>query len=357
MRIQEKTIKILHTADIHLGMYPDKGRPWSEERHDALWNVLRRMVQAAEDETDLLLIAGDLFHRQPLLRELKEVNALFQTLSHARVVLIAGNHDCVTPRSRYLDFPWAPSVSFLMGGTEDSVFFEDLNTQVHGFSYRQTEIREPLYDRIKAPCDGRIHILLAHGGDEKHIPVNPGRPASNSFHYAAFGHIHKPELREDLRLAWCGSPEPLDCSDTGVRGYVRAEVSLNQTCLRFVPACTARYIPLTVSVQPDTTREGLAHSLARTMQAKGLSHLYQITLLGERELDMDFGAAPPLPGRVASWNDQTHISLDYERLRALHDRDLLGYFLAQADTLPPGELRDKVIAYGVRACLTEGGRP
>ena len=353
----KKTVRILHTADLHLGMYPDKGRPWSEERHDALWNTFRRIVQTAEAEADLLLIAGDLFHRQPLLRELKEVNALFQTLSHTRVVLIAGNHDCITPQSRYPDFPWASSVSFLMGGTEDSVFFEDLNTVVHGFSYRQTEIREALYDRMRAPGDGRIHILLAHGGDEKHIPVNPGRLASNGFHYAAFGHIHKPELREDLRLAWCGSPEPLDCTDTGARGYVQAEVSLNQTCLRFVPACTARYIPLSVTVRPDTTREGLAHSLAQTMQAKGLSHLYQITLSGERETDMDFSTAPPLPGRVSSWNDRTHIALDYGRLRVLHEKDLLGHFLAQTDTLPPGELREKVMAYGVRACLTQGGRP
>ena len=42
---------------------------------------------------DLLLVAGDLFHRQPLLRELKEVDGLFASLDRTQVVLVAGNHD------------------------------------------------------------------------------------------------------------------------------------------------------------------------------------------------------------------------------------------------------------------------
>ena len=39
-----------------------------------------------EEQTELLLIAGDLFHRQPLLRELKEVDYLFGSLTKTQVV-------------------------------------------------------------------------------------------------------------------------------------------------------------------------------------------------------------------------------------------------------------------------------
>ena len=49
------------------------------------------VTRCEEEQTDVLLIAGDLFHRQPLLRDLKEVNYLFSTLSHTKVVLIAGD--------------------------------------------------------------------------------------------------------------------------------------------------------------------------------------------------------------------------------------------------------------------------
>ena len=350
-------MKILHTADLHLGMHPDKGMPWGEERYEAIWNAFRRIIdQANEEQADLLLIAGDLFHRQPLLRDLKEVNALFDTLTTAQVVLIAGNHDCITARSHYRDFLWSDHVTILADDQMESVYLKDLNVEIHGFSYHQSEIREAMYDHLRVPADGRIHILLGHGGDEKHVPVDKQRLAAAGFHYAALGHIHKPELHDGLRLAWCGSPEPIDCTDVGIRGYILADVTLRQTRLKFIPICTAQYVPLTVTVTPDTTREGLSYSLRQATEKKGLQHIYRITLKGERHPELDLSVPVPLSARIVRWEDQTQTALDYEQLRRIHTDDLLGQFLREIETLPEGPLREKDMAYGVRACLQEGGR-
>lgn len=350
-------MKIIHTADLHLGMHPDKGYPWSDARAEALWDALRRIIQAANDEAaDLLLIAGDLFHRQPLLRDLREVNALLETLETAQVVIIAGNHDHIGPRSHYRDFAWADHVTFLGDTQPESVYLEEIHTEIHGLSYHQAEIRQPLYDRLRAPADGRIHILLGHGGDDRHIPIDHTRLAGAGFHYIALGHIHKPELREDLRLAWCGSPEPIDRTDIGIRGYIVADVTTARTRLRFVPDCTAQYIPLTVTVTPETTRETLRQSLQQAMDQKGRQHIYLLTLQGLRSADLDFATAVPLSGNVIQWTDRTRAALDYDRLRRDHGDDLLGRFLAEMDRLPAGPLRDKAMAYGTRACLQEGGR-
>ena len=51
------------------------------------------LEEARRQQADLLLIAGDLFHRQPLKRELKEVAAGFAAIPDTEIVLIAGNHD------------------------------------------------------------------------------------------------------------------------------------------------------------------------------------------------------------------------------------------------------------------------
>ena len=67
-----------------------------------------------EKRADLLLIAGDLFHRQPLLRELKEVNYLFGTLVDTQVLLIAGNHDYLKKDSFYRTFEWASNVHMIL---------------------------------------------------------------------------------------------------------------------------------------------------------------------------------------------------------------------------------------------------
>ena len=63
-----------------------------------------------------MLIAGDLFHRQPLLRELKELRDLFGTLKATQVVLIAGNHDYLKRDSYYRTFVWGENVHMILGG-------------------------------------------------------------------------------------------------------------------------------------------------------------------------------------------------------------------------------------------------
>ena len=108
-----------------------------------MWNSLERLVKVCEEEqVDLLLIAGDLFHRQPLLRELKEVDYLFSQLTHTKIVFIAGNHDYLKPSSYYLTYQWKSQVYPLLEQTMGFVEFEELGTSVYGFSYGQKEIRE-----------------------------------------------------------------------------------------------------------------------------------------------------------------------------------------------------------------------
>ena len=96
--------------------------------------VLRRScVRAKLRDADCLFIAGDLFHRQPLLRDLKEVNYLFSTIPGVRVVIIAGNHDRIRSNSALMSFTWCPNVTVLMSEDLSSIYFKDLNLEVHGF--------------------------------------------------------------------------------------------------------------------------------------------------------------------------------------------------------------------------------
>ena len=63
-------MRFIHIADVHLGAEPEAGTAYSKRRPDELWETFSEVVSLCEQEqTDLLLIAGDLFHRQPLLRE------------------------------------------------------------------------------------------------------------------------------------------------------------------------------------------------------------------------------------------------------------------------------------------------
>ena len=60
-------------------------------------------------------------------------------------------------------------------------------------------------------------ILLAHGGDESHIPIQREDMLKwSGFDYIALGHIHKPEIIFEDLMAYAGSLEPLDQHRDGI---------------------------------------------------------------------------------------------------------------------------------------------
>ncbi len=140
-------MRFIHMADVHLGAVPDSGCPWSAFRENEIWETFVRVIdQIREEKIELLLIAGDLFHRQPLLRELKEMNSILEMLEHTEVVMIAGNHDHIKKNSYYRTFTWAPHVHMICSQEMDCVELERIQTAVYGCSYHSREIPEPVYD-------------------------------------------------------------------------------------------------------------------------------------------------------------------------------------------------------------------
>ena len=59
-------MRFIHIADVHLGMKPDSGYPWSDKRASEIFETFTKIIDICnEDNIDLLIIAGDLFHKQP----------------------------------------------------------------------------------------------------------------------------------------------------------------------------------------------------------------------------------------------------------------------------------------------------
>lgn len=353
MQFQEDTIlRLIHTADIHLGATPDANMPWSKERSIAIRETFLKILRMAEkNQVDLLLIAGDLFHRQPLQRELKEVNYHFASLTHTRVVIIAGNHDYIRENSPYPDFEWADNVTFLSSATMSSVYFEDINTEVHGFSYHHQEIREPLYDDCRAPSDGRIHILLAHGGDPLHIPIRLQKLAASGFHYVALGHIHQPRIYKNTRLAYCGSPEPLDKTDMGRRGCIVGEVTRNSFRLHWQALAETQYKLHTITTTAETTQSAMLDLVREELNAHPRD-IYRIRLTGFRdpELTFDLGWIRKA-GRVVEVTDETIPAYDLPALLKEHNHDLISQYIRALGKEGASETETKALYYGLRALL------
>ena len=285
-------MKFIHIADVHLGAQPDAGTAYSKERPAELWDTFEKVLDVCErEQADLLLIAGDLFHRQPLLRELKEVDYLFSELSRTKVVLIAGNHDYIRHDSYYRTFRWSGNVIPLFGSRPEYVEFPELETAVYGLSYHSREIREPLYDTLHPEEGDEITILLAHGGDEKHIPIHRETLKWSGFDYIALGHIHKPEIVFEDLMAYAGSLEPLDHTETGPHGFMEGEISEERQIITFVPFAKRAYVRTEVYVTEEMSGEEILDRIGTEISYRGSENIHEIVLQGtmapQIELDQE----------------------------------------------------------------------
>lgn len=349
-------MKFIHTGDVHWGMSPDAGKPWAAERAQAVKNTFRAVVAHARDMgADCMFISGDLFHRQPLMKDLKEVNYLFSTIPDVKVIIIAGNHDRIRENSALLSFTWSPNVTYLMDDSLTSVYFEDIHTEVYGLSYHTTEIREPLLKDVQVPLSSRIQILMAHGGDSSHLPLNYNSLELSPFSYIALGHIHKPQVIAENKMAYCGSPEPLDLTETGLHGFFAGEIhpsTRKLIRLDFIPAASLQYIPLAVNVTKDTTNGELEDRIGEAIRERGEKNIYRFRIRGMRdpEIEFDLGRLTSL-FRIAEILDDSEPQYDFSALFAEHSSDMIGFFIQalQKENMSPVE--KKALYYGVNALL------
>lgn len=362
-------MRFIHMADVHLGAVPDEGKPWSERRKRELWASFTEVFAVAKQaKVDMVLIAGDLFHRQPLVRELKELDYIFRQVPEIRIVMIAGNHDFMSTGSNYRSFSFSPNVTFLKGNEIEHVYFKDLNTSVYGKSYWHREEPFGVYHEVVPENPNHINILLAHGGDSRHLPFSPEQIEENGFDYVACGHIHKggileglyvqpklPEERAGMREAravMAGALEPIDCNDTGEHGFWIGEVSKAFSQVQFCPIRRCRYIHEIIQVAPHMTNLAVQTVIRNLLANRKPYEIYKIYLEGsiqaEVEIDLDWIRNQEAVVEVV---DNLRADYNYESLRKEHEGMLLGRFIAAMQSQGDSEVYQKALEIGVDAIL------
>lgn len=355
-------MKFIHIADVHLGAVPDSGMSWGTIREKEIWNGLQNIITVCNDEkAELLLIAGDLFHRQPLMRELKEVNYLLSKLKTAQVVLMAGNHDYMGARSYYQDFEWDERVHMFTQDSMETMEFPKINVEVSGFSYHTRDITTPSYDFVKPVQNDRIHILLAHGGDEKNIPINKKKLQEAGFDYIALGHIHKPEIISE-KMAYPGSIEPLDKNETGERGYILGEISTEgesnrtspyHTRIRFIPSSLRQYKRVNLIIDQTMTNGALLDQAREAILANGKQHIYQFNIQGIKDVAIHFDKeALKVLGNVLEVVDQSIPDYDFDVLYRENSDNMIGLFIQRIrEKAEQDEVAQKALYYGIEALI------
>lgn len=346
-------MRFIHVSDVHLGRRPDVSFPWGEAREQELWSTFAAVVsECRTQKTDLLLIAGDLFDHQPSLEELKRVDDIFKTAPDTQVVMVAGASDYLKEECAYEEYRWADHVHFLKSAAPSSVYLEKLDVTVHGLSYWSDQRPERILEKMVPDDEGEIQILLAYGGDERHLPFDQAVLDEAGFDYVALGMKHNPLVMVSRDISYPGSLEPLGKDEIGKHGYIAGEITGEERRYRFVPFAFREYMTLKVRVSSDISEQELKERLKAVMEKQGGHNIYLICLEGRHDPRHPYHTDQLLQlGNVVEIEDRTVPDYDIVALLDAHRDDVVGMYMEELLKKPSDKKLQRALYCGLEALL------
>ena len=238
-------VKILHTADVHLGAKFAVLGERAEAYRQQLKKTFAKIIDLAlTKKVGLFLVAGDLFDANfPAATTISFVKSEFKRLAEKDilVVILPGTHDCLNSESIYWREDFGKNVFVFQQAGSHVVLELDLTVWAKpNMANQSSESPLDFGDIERGNKSGektKYNIALAHGSviglaakvDEQQFPMTKEAIVSSKFDYIALGHWHSLRQAKELAGKACypGSPEPLNFSQTDA-GYV-ALVELIET--------------------------------------------------------------------------------------------------------------------------------
>src|SRR3954468_11720935 len=228
-------LRIIHTADVHLGArHDDLGEQAAAQRERQFAAFKAAIDLALSERVDLFLIAGDLFDSnvQPR-RSVERVAAELTRLADSRIrtVIIPGTHDVFDHASIYRAYDLvemcggnaAEQMVTVLDPDHPSVHLAALETIVHGRVFPTKRApHSPLQDVAADVAAARAgsgsvtwHVGMIHGSisipgkaDQDEGVVTPGEIAATDLDYLALGHWHSAQTAKagTVTYGYAGAP-------------------------------------------------------------------------------------------------------------------------------------------------------
>lgn len=302
-----KDIKIIHTADIHLG-YDSYEENYDFDRKQEIQETFHRIISVSiKEKVDLILIAGDLFDTpNPPSEAVDYVIRQFRRIPEIFVIISPGNHDYYTENSPYDEIGKCSNVLIFDGAMD---YFElDIRGQivrVFGAAFNTSRCYDSLFNLplIKENTKEKdvINIGLLHASLEGkstnsgYDPIKLEDIKNSNLDYLALGHFHKPtKIKQagNTYYGYSGCPEAMSFKDTGRRGIYIGGVSKHYAGLRFVDIAKRKYIKyeldltdIDLSRISATEEDALVRLLSRKLKEDYgddyVNNLYQVVLSGK----------------------------------------------------------------------------
>lgn len=351
-------MKFIHVSDIHIGMSPDPTMFWSKDRANDIKNTFSNVISKCKSEdVDLLLISGNLFNHQPLTSELQYVNDLFKTIPDTKIIIIAGSADHIKHNSPVLNFKFNENVHYFLNETEFSIDIKNVSYVIHGFSYFSLEDTTPIINSITPEKDGKIHLLIAYGGDSNHSPFDIDMLSRKNFSYVALGSMHNFTTLIENKVYYSGSPEPLSADDTGNHGIIIGELNeFTQKIINihFESIAKVSYLPINIKINGSSDEEEIVEIVMKDIIKYGSQNIYKIKISGLRNPDLEI-SKDIFKGniRILDIIDNTTPKYDFVKLSSEHPQDMIGAYIRKmtSGNIELSEIEKRALYLGTHALI------
>ncbi len=361
-------MRFIHTADWHIGraIAPQRyGAEFARQRRYELLETAECIVDFAnENQVDLILCAGDLFHDGHVhMDEIQSLNGILSKLENAKFICTPGNHDPLLPDSGYKRIKWCDQLIVAEDGCS-SISFPELDCCIHSYGWNEAEQSLPVLNSWHPKKKAKYDIMLLHGDalniQSRYLPLSPSWLRSLPMDYIALGHIHQAAvLNQHIRYA--GSPEPHTIAETGDHGFWLCD--LTEEGLSVQKICTAqrKCVRKRMEISSSDASWQLRMAIRSMAQTEGIKDLYDIELCGqhsaEAPIDIEQLRQELLSdGILCQLKDNTLPDYDLQRLFQENENNLLGGFIRSFEGKALSKKEQLALDIGIEVLLQEMGK-
>ena len=337
-----KSVKILHTADIHIGARESfLGANADKRRFETLMTFERIMDLAAKEDVGLVAVAGDLFDSNGI--EETFIKSVFDKISsypQIKVVFSAGNHDPLNAESPFLNRE-LPENLYVLGTKDECITLEELKLRVYGRSFERNCLKGEEFFTLKTDPE-YINLLVQHGDlksdlNSEYNAITPQFVKNSGMDYIALGHLHKrTEIGriDNTFFAYCGCPEGQGFDELDDKGVYIGEIGKGVCSLSFISVSKRKHIEKTVDISDAQNTADIAELVLSSLKSDygdGFGeNLYKIILSGEISEQTEINLSQ-ITSRLeeklyfVKLRDNTEYKIDYAQLAK--EPTLMGVFV------------------------------
>ncbi len=286
-----KTVKILHTADIHIGAKEGFLKSAAQKRRLETLLTFERIIDLAiEKQVDIITIAGDLFDSNNL--EEHFVDTVFSVIERCKIptVFAAGNHDPLNSESPFVTRD-LPDNLFVLGKEDECITFEELSLKVYGRSFDNVYLKGEESFTLNTSED-YVNLMVQHGELKSDLSsdynsITPTFVKNCKMDYIALGHVHKRTPIGKIgntSFAYSGCPEGQGFDELEEKGVFVGEIGKNICNLEFVPVSKRKHIHHKTDISGLCSTEEIYNKILEELnQSFGKNfgeNLYKIELIG-----------------------------------------------------------------------------